>query len=141
MSFYNSLYKSTGATQQGITELSQVRMGKDVTPWNAHQLYESQSPIHNVTNIRTPFMILHGTEDGAVDYLEGLQFYNAARRNGKQVILLSYPGEGHSLTRRENQIDFQIRMKQFFDHYLKGEPAPKWLTDGVPQLEKGGPIR
>jgi hypothetical protein len=53
------------------------------------------------------------------------------------VILLSYPGEGHHLGRKENQIDFQIRMKQFFDHYLKGKPAPKWITDGVPQLQKG----
>jgi len=31
-------------------------------------------------------------------------------------------------------------MKQFFDHYLKGTPAPKWMTDGVPQVKKGGPI-
>jgi hypothetical protein len=31
-------------------------------------------------------------------------------------------------------------MKQFFDHYLKGTPAPKWMADGVPQTEKGGPI-
>ena len=27
-------------------------------------------------------------------------------------------------------------MKQFFDHYLKGAPAPKWMTDGVSQVEK-----
>jgi hypothetical protein len=26
-------------------------------------------------------------------------------------------------------------MKEFFDHYLKGAPAPKWMTDGVPRLE------
>jgi hypothetical protein len=52
------------------------------------------------------------------------------------VILLSYPGEGHHLGRKENQIDFQVRMKQYFDHYLKGTPAPKWMTDGVPHLQK-----
>ena len=32
-------------------------------------------------------------------------------------------------------------MKQFFDHYLKGAPAPLWMTDGVPQMKKGAPIR
>ncbi len=138
ISFYDELYKSSGTVQQGITEVGQVRMGKDVTPWNSHDLYEEQSPIFHVRNIKTPFMILHGTEDGAVDYIEGLQFFNAARRNGKQVILLSYPGEAHSLRNRDNQEDFMIRMKQFFDHYLMGKPAPKWLTDGVPQIEKGG---
>jgi hypothetical protein len=68
--------------------------------------------------------------------MQGLEYYNMARRQGKEVILLSYPGEGHHLGRRENQIDFQIRMRQYFDHYLMGAPAPEWMTGGVPFLEK-----
>ena len=32
-------------------------------------------------------------------------------------------------------------MKQFFDHYLMGKPAPQWLTDGLPQVRKGSPIK
>ena len=75
-----------------------------------------------MTKIQTPFMILQGTADGAVDWDQGLEFYNAARRNGKQVIFLSYPDEPHHLAKPENQKDFQVRMKQFFDHYLKGTP-------------------
>ena len=35
-----------------------------------------------------------------------------------------------------NRRDLTIRYFEFFDHYLKGEPAPKWMTDGVPFLEK-----
>jgi hypothetical protein len=35
-----------------------------------------------------------------------------------------------------NKIDLSIRMRQFFDHYLLGKPAPKWLLEGVPALEK-----
>jgi dienelactone hydrolase len=136
-SFYGTLYRSSGNIQQGITEVGQVRMGENVTPWSHHALYESQSPIHNAPNIKTPFMILHGTADGAVDWGQGLEFYAAARRLGKPVILLSYPDEAHHLGRRENQIDFQRRMRQFFDHYLKGEPAPSWMTNGVPQVRKG----
>lgn len=134
VSFYNELYKSSGSVQQGIVERGQVRMG--TTPWDDMALYHSQSPVHNVRDITTPFMILHGTDDGAVDWHQGLELYNAARRNGKEVILLSYPGEGHHLGKRENQIDFQVRMKQFFDHYCKGTPAPAWMTDGVPYLER-----
>ncbi len=134
VSFYNELYKSTGTVQQGITELGQVRMGTD--PWKDHALFLSQSAIYNAPKIKTPFLILHGTEDGAVDWHQGLMFYNAARRLGKQVILLSYPGEGHHLTKLENQKDFLLRMKQYFDHYLKGAPAPAWMTDGVPFLKK-----
>jgi dipeptidyl aminopeptidase/acylaminoacyl peptidase len=134
-SFYGELYKSSGNPQQGITERGQVRMG--VSPYEDWDLYVSQSPVHQAEGITTPFLILHGTEDGAVDWHQGLEYYNAARRLGKQVILLSYPGEGHHLSDRANQKDFQVRMKQFFDHYLKGEPAPPWMTEGVPFLEKG----
>lgn len=137
MSFYDQLYKQTGTVQQGIMEVGQVRMGMDSTPWTAKALYESQSPVHNVQNIKTPFMILHGTADGAVDWVQGLEYFNAARRNGKNVILLSYPDEPHHLAKKENQKDFQVRMRQYFDHYLKGAPAPQWMTDGVPQVRKG----
>jgi dienelactone hydrolase len=137
ISFYDELYKSSGTVQQGITEVGQVRMGANVTPWNNHDLYEEQSPIFHVQNIKTPFMILQGMDDGAVDYVEGLQFFNAARRNGKQVILLSYPGEAHNLTNRDNQKDFTIRMKQFFDHYLMDKPMPRWMAEGLPQVDKG----
>ncbi|HEY2375688.1 MAG TPA: prolyl oligopeptidase family serine peptidase [Gemmatimonadaceae bacterium] len=140
ISFYDETYPGTGTLQQGIMELGQVRMGDGATPWTAKDLYEDQSPIFHVRDISTPFLILHGTADNAVDWHQGLEFYGAARRWGKHVILLSYPGEPHHLARKENQKDFQIRMKQFFDHYLMDKPEPKWMSDGVPQVKKGEPI-
>jgi dipeptidyl aminopeptidase/acylaminoacyl peptidase len=141
VSMYDQLYKQTGTVNHGIFEIGQVRMGDGNTPWTARELYESQSPVHNVRNIKTPFLILQGTDDGAVDWLQGVEWYNAARRWGKEVVFLSYPGEPHHLAKKENQKDFQIRMKQWFDHYLMGAPAPKWMTDGVPQTKKGGPLQ
>ena len=33
--------------------------------------------------------------------------------------------------------DFQIRLAQFFDHYLKGEPMPKWMKEGISAVNKG----
>ncbi len=139
VSFYDETYPGSGTLQQGITEVGQVRMGTN--PWDNLQLYEDQSALYHVRDITTPFMILHGTADNAVDWHQGLELYGAARRWGKQVILLSYPGEPHHLAKKENQKDFQERMKQFFDHYLKGTPSPKWMVDGVPQTKKGGPIQ
>ena len=134
ISFYNTLYRSSGTIQHGITEVGQVRMG--TTPFEDFDLYLSQSPIHHTEKITTPFMILHGTADGSVDYGQGLEYYAMARRLGKEVILLSYPDQGHHLTTKENRIDFQIRMMQYFDHYLKGAQKPKWMAEGVPFLEK-----
>jgi dipeptidyl aminopeptidase/acylaminoacyl peptidase len=134
VSFYNTLYRSSGRVQQGITEVGQVRMG--TTPFEDFELYVSQSPVHHAEKITTPFMILHGTADGSVDWMQGLEYYNMARRLGKEVIFLSYPDEGHHLSRKENRIDFQIRMMQFFDHHLKGGQPARWMVEGVPHLEK-----
>jgi dipeptidyl aminopeptidase/acylaminoacyl peptidase len=107
-----------------------------VSPWENMELYRSQSPIHHAQKIKTPFLILHGTSDGAVEWNQGLEFYSAARRLGKEVILLSYPGEPHHLSKEANQKDFQIRMKQYFDFYLKDITPPLWIKEGVPHLNK-----
>ncbi len=133
-SMYNILYKNSGTNNQGIFELGQVRMGKGM--FDDFQNYYDQSPVQNAPGISTPFMILHGTVDGAVDWNQGLEFYNAARRLGKKVILLSYPDENHHLANKYNQIDFQTRMKEYFDHYLKGAEAPEWMKQGIPQIDK-----
>lgn len=135
-SFYNNIYGSTGTNHHGIMETGQVRMGRNVTPWSSPEAYERENPMVYVPNISTPFLLLHGTADGAVDWSQGLEFYNAARRMGKEVIFLSYPDEGHHLANRANQIDFQTRMKEYFDYHLKGAEAPDWMINGVPQLEK-----
>jgi dipeptidyl aminopeptidase/acylaminoacyl peptidase len=71
-----------------------------------------------------------------VPFTNGLAMYNALRFNNKKAVLLAYPGEGHGLRGMANRKDLTIRFFQFFDHYLKGAPAPKWLTDGVPFLDK-----
>ena len=51
--------------------------------------------------------------------------------------MLQYDGEAHSVWERKNQRDLSIRIAQFFDHYLKGAPAPVWMTRGIPAKEKG----
>lgn len=134
ISMYNINYKQSGNPNGPILEWSQGRM--NTSPFHDFELYVSQSPIHHVANITTPFLILQGTADGAVDWNQGLEYYNAARRMGKNVILLSYPDEPHHLAKEENQKDFQIRMKQYFDHYLKDAPMPRWMEEGVPFLKK-----
>lgn len=135
-SFYNNVYGNSGTNHNGIMEIGQVRMGRGVTPWTHRKIYQRENPMYHAQNIKVPFMILHGTADGAVDWTQGLEFYNAARRLGKEVIFLSYPGEPHHLRKEANQKDFQIRMKQYFDHYLMDKDAPEWMVEGIPHLKK-----
>jgi hypothetical protein len=51
------------------------------------------------------------------------------------VIMLEYIGENHSLAKRSNQRDYTARMKEYFDHYLMGAPAPDWMVKGIPRLK------
>ncbi len=51
--------------------------------------------------------------------------------------MLTYNGAPHNLKRRADCKDLSIRMQQFFDHYLKGAPAPVWMEYGVPAVDKG----
>ena len=60
----------------------------------------------------------------------------ALRYNKKDATLLAYLNEPHGLRGLANRRDLTVRYFQFMDHYFKGTPAPKWLTDGVPFLVK-----
>jgi dipeptidyl aminopeptidase/acylaminoacyl peptidase len=86
-------------------------------------------------NVTTPLMILHNDKDGAVDFTQGVEYYNTLRRLKKPVVMLEYVGENHGLRKPANQRDYTVRMKEFFDHHLKGAAAPAWLTDGVSRLD------
>lgn len=106
------------------------------SPWDNPELYRFESAMTHVREVTAPFLIMHGTADPTVSFQEGLGFYNALRFNGKNATLLAYPGEGHGLRGLANRRDLTVRYFQFFDHYLRGAPAPRWLTEGVPFLEK-----
>ena len=49
------------------------------------------------------------------------------------MVLLVYEGENHSLAKEANQLDYHRRIQQWFAHYLKGAPAPDWITKGIAQ--------
>ena len=106
------------------------------SPWEKPDVYMQESALTHVPEVTAPFLIMHGTADPTVAFQNGLGFYNALRYNGKNAVLLAYPGEGHGLRGLANRKDLTIRYFQFFDHYLRGAPAPKWMTDGVPYLQK-----
>ncbi len=133
ISMYSVLYKNTGGTNGAIFESSQGRFTDG--PWAQWAAYTRNSPVAHAKNVKTPLIILHNDQDGAVDFTQGIEYFNTLRRLQKPVILLEYPGENHSLARPANQHDYTERVKEFFDHYLKGAAAPAWLQYGVPRLE------
>ena len=106
------------------------------TPWDNPEVYRFESAITHVKDAVAPFLIMHGTADPTVSFSEGMNFYNALRYFEKPAIMLAYPGEGHGLRGLANRRDLTVRFFEFFNHYLKGAPAPKWISEGVPFLKK-----
>ncbi|MBW3535750.1 MAG: prolyl oligopeptidase family serine peptidase [Gemmatimonadetes bacterium] len=123
----------------GIAELSHWETGQarmEVPFWEDPEAHRRNSPVHAVHEMETPLLMAFGDQDGVVDFDQGTGFYNFARRAGKQMVLLVYEGEDHGFRREENQRDYHRRILEWFGHYLKGEPAPRWITDGVPLTEQ-----
>lgn len=135
ISAYGGIRWESGLSRMFQYEHSQSRIGGSL--WEKPMHYIENSPIFFADKIKTPLLLLHNDADGAVPWYQGIEMYMAMRRLNKPVWMLNYNGEPHWPLKRENRMDFQIRMKQFFDHYLKGSPMPPWMKEGVPAMEKG----
>jgi len=134
ISAYDGIRWGTGLPRQFQYERTQSRIGGSI--WQYPTRFIENSPIFWADRVETPVMLLHNDGDDAVPWYQGVEFYLALRRLGKEVYLFVYNGEPHGLRRRPNQKDYTIRLQQYFDHYLKGAPAPDWMTKGVPYLER-----
>lgn len=133
VSMYSSMYWNTGSANQPIFESSQGRFTGGY--WTQQEAYIRNSPVFQATKVTTPLVILHNDKDGAVDFVQGIEYYNTLRRLQKPVVMLQYRGENHGLAKPENQKDYAVRMREFFDHFLMGKPAPGWWTEGVPLMK------
>ena len=132
-SMFGSIYWNSGNTDGSIFIASQGRFtgGPNEVP----EAYARNSPQVHAQNLDMPFMILHNDRDGAVDFNQGITYYNHLRNLGKEVVLLEYVGENHGLARPANQKDYALRMTEWFDTFLRDQPAPDWLQEGVPRLK------
>ncbi|MEA3247772.1 MAG: prolyl oligopeptidase family serine peptidase, partial [Gemmatimonadota bacterium] len=132
-SMFGSIYWNSGNTDGSIFIASQGRFtgGPNEIP----EVYARNSPQTFAQNVSMPVMILHNDRDGAVDFNQGITWYNHLRTLNKDVILLEYVGENHGLSRPANQKDYNLRMTEWFDTFLRDQPAPEWLKDGVPRLK------
>jgi dienelactone hydrolase len=134
VSYYGSISPS-GSPRQYFTEIGQHRMGFSF--WERPDLYVENSAVFRADKINTPLLMVNNKLDAAVPFAQGVELFLALWRLGKEAWLLQYDGEGHSLVDRRNELDYTIRMTQFFDHFLRDTPSPKWMSVGVPARLKG----
>lgn len=134
-SAYGGIRWDSGRSRQFQYEQTQSRIGSPMS--DSLHLYIENSPLFYAKNVDTPLLMMHNDKDGAVPWYQGIEYFMTLRRLGKPVWMLQYNNEAHNLRERRNSKDLSIRLQQFFDHYLKGAPAPVWMTKGVPATEKG----
>lgn len=134
-SAYGGIRWQTGMSRMFQYEKTQSRIGG--TLWDKTRNYIENSPVFYAPNVQTPLLMMHNDNDGAVPWYQGIEYFMALRRLNKHVWMLVYNNEEHNLTRRANSKDLSKRMMQFFNHYLKGEPMPVWMKEGIPAIDKG----
>jgi len=134
-SAYGGIRWQTGLVRQFQYERTQSRLGASL--WDAPMRYIENSPLFWVDKIETPLLIMHNDNDGHVPWEQGIELFVAMRRLAKPAWLINYNDEPHWPTSFANRRDWNIRMKQFFDHFLKDEAPPVWLVDGIPAVRKG----
>ena len=133
-SAYGGIRWESGVARQFQYEKTQSRIGGSL--WEYPERFLENSALFHADRIQTPLLLEHGDEDGAVPWYQSIELYLAMRRLGKDCIFLQYRGEPHHLRKYPNKLDYAIKMKQYFDHYLKGEPAADWITKGMPYSGK-----
>lgn len=134
-SAYGGIRWASGLSRMFQYEWTQSRIG--ATLWEAPLKYIENSPLFWADKIETPLLIMHNDEDGAVPWEQGIELFVALRRLQKPVWMITYNKQPHWPITWPNKKDWAVRLQQYFDHFLKGVPAPLWISEGVPALEKG----
>lgn len=129
-SAYSGIRWGTGLARQFQYEQGQSRLSGSL--WEARDEYIDNSPVFFADRIDTPLLILHGDEDDAVPWYQSIELYLALRRLDKEAVFLQYRDEPHHPQKYANKLDWAVKMKEWLDHYLKGEPAAEWIEKGAP---------
>ena len=134
-SAYGGIRWGTGMSRAFQYEKTQSRIGAPL--WGRALQFIENSPLFWVERVQTPYLTIHNDEDDAVPWYQGIEFFSALRRLGKEAYMFDFNGEKHGLRERDNQKYWTVHLDEFFDHFLLGQPEPEWMSKGVPYLERG----
>ena len=129
-SAYSGIRLGSGRVRQFQYEAQQSRIGGNL--FDSLDAYIRNSPVFFANKAKTPLLIGFGDIDECVPWEQGVELYMAMRRAQAPAIMLHYANEPHWQGRYWNKLDYSVKMKEFFDHYVLGKEAPEWITKGKP---------
>jgi dipeptidyl aminopeptidase/acylaminoacyl peptidase len=93
-----------------------------IYPWNRKDVYVERSPVFNADKVKTPVLLMQGTDDPWCEMTESDQMYSALKVQGKDVVQIRWIGEAHGISKFSNRILNERIRVEWFDKYLKDEP-------------------
>lgn len=128
-------------SKYGTTEIPQEMylVHERMNPWEDWMFMLQRSPIYHAEKAKTPLLIVHGEEDRRVHPGQALELYRFLKTRGiAPVRLVLYPGEGHGNRKAAARLDYNLRMMEWFDRYLKPDgassPLPPARPAGLPDI-------
>ena len=83
-------------------------------PLSDESFLKSISPIHKISKVRTPLLVVHGSTDPRVPISEAEQLVGEMKRLEKEVESLFFDDEGHGIRKLSNQFTYFENMIKFF---------------------------
>jgi dipeptidyl aminopeptidase/acylaminoacyl peptidase len=90
------------------------------TPWEARKMFDEQSPLNHLTNVKTPALIFHGEKDERIPIGQSLETYRTLKRLGVRTQLVVYPDQGHGLVTPSYQLDKMRREFAWVEKHTAG---------------------
>jgi dipeptidyl aminopeptidase/acylaminoacyl peptidase len=136
--YANMINVALSINEDGTSKLNEVENDFQFgTLWENKASWLDQTTVFNVDKVVSPLLLLCNKNSSKEYQNQTVQLFTSLRRLGKNVWWLKYDKGSHTLRDQNEQKDYTVRYTQYFDHYLKDAPAPRWMTQGVPAAMKG----
>ena len=100
-------------------------------PWNRKDIYVGHSPLFMAERIGKPLLLLHGENDNNVPPGESYQMFAALKLLGKEVALVTFPGQYHFILTPAQRVRWLQTIMAWFDRWLKGQG--EWWQELYPE--------
>lgn len=94
-------------------------------PWENHEAFWARSPLSLVGNVKTPTLVVVGSQDYRTPVSEAEQYYTALQLRGVPTALVKVPGASHGgIAARPSQAGAKAAaILAWFEKYKDGAPA------------------
>ena len=106
-----------------------------IAPYATHKyVYDARSPIQHMDTLKTPVLILQGTEDVVVSQNQAEQIYSVLRTQNIDTALILYEGEAHGFKNPKVKAHALQAELQFYQYIFNGT-LPEYAINAVTTMQ------